>query len=90
MAKKRVCVTGATGTMGLATLREFKNRTDRFDIVIFARPGKVNERKLAPFLAQDGFSVVWGDLTKLDDVKRAVKGADFVLHIGCMVSPAAD
>lgn len=90
MAKKRVCVTGATGTMGMATLREFYDRTDRFDITILARPGKKNERKLAPFLAREGFSVVWGDLTNLDDVKRAVAGADFVLHIGGMVSPAAD
>ncbi|MDE7111633.1 MAG: NAD(P)-dependent oxidoreductase [Muribaculaceae bacterium] len=90
MAKKRVCVTGATGTMGLATLREFMNRTDRFDITVFARPGKVNERKLAPFLSNPGFSVVWGDLTRLDDVRQAVRGADFVLHIGGMVSPSAD
>lgn len=90
MAKKRVCVTGATGTMGLATLREFMNRTDRFDITVFARPGKVNERKLTPFLSNPGFSVVWGDLTRLDDVRQAVRGADFVLHIGGMVSPSAD
>ncbi|MBD5282444.1 MAG: NAD(P)-dependent oxidoreductase [Bacteroides sp.] len=90
LMKKRVCITGATGTMGMATLREFLDRTDRFDIVILARPGKKNERKLAPFLARKGFEVVWGDLTNLDDVKRAVKGADFVLHIGGMVSPAAD
>lgn len=90
MSKKRVCITGATGTMGMATLREFASRTERFDIVILARPGKVNERKLAPFLSKEGFSVVWGDLTNLDDVKRAVSGADYVLHIGGMVSPAAD
>lgn len=90
MSKKRVCITGATGTMGMATLREFASRTERFDIVILARPGKVNERKLAPFLSKEGFSVVWGDLTDLDDVKRAVSGADYVLHIGGMVSPAAD
>lgn len=90
MSKKRVCITGATGTMGMATLREFASRTERFDIVILARPGKVNERKLAPFLSKEGFSVAWGDLTDLNDVKRAVSGADYVLHIGGMVSPAAD
>ncbi len=90
MSKKKVCITGATGTMGMATLREFLPRTDRFEINILARPGKKNERKLAPFLAHGGFNVIWGDLTNAADVRRAVADSDFVLHIGGMVSPAAD
>lgn len=87
--KKRVCITGPTGTMGMATLREFAGRLDRFEVTLLARPGKTNERKLAPFLAA-GFKVVWGNLTNLDDVRRATEDADYVLHIGGMVSPAAD
>ena len=35
-------------------------------------------------------TVVWGDLTSYDDVVKGVEGADFVLHVGGMVSPAAD
>lgn len=88
--KKRVCITGATGTMGMATLREMAPRADRFDITVLARPGKRNEKKLKPFMGLDGFRVVWGDLCSLDDVKRAAGDADYVLHMGGMVSPAAD
>lgn len=90
MNKKTVCITGATGTMGLATLREFMPRLDRFRLRLLARPSKVNEKKLAPFLANGDVEVIWGNLTNLADVKRAVEGADYVLHIGGMVSPAAD
>ncbi|MCM1310697.1 MAG: NAD(P)-dependent oxidoreductase [Bacteroides sp.] len=85
--KKRVCITGATGTMGMATLREFAQRMESFNVTVLARPGKKNEKKLAPF---GGINIVWGDLCNFNDVKRAVAGADYVLHMGGMVSPAAD
>jgi len=90
MMKKRVCLTGATGTMGMATLREMAPRADRFDITVLARPGKRNRKKLRPFMGLDGFRVVWGDLCNLADVKAAAGDADYVLHMGGMVSPAAD
>ncbi len=88
--KKRICITGATGTMGMATLRELAPRSAGFDITVLARPGKKNEKKLAPYMQLNGFRIVWGDLCNLADVKRAVNGADYVLHMGGMVSPAAD
>lgn len=31
-----------------------------------------------------------GDLGNYEDIKKLVDGADYVLHIGAMVSPAAD
>lgn len=88
--KKRVCITGATGTMGMATLREMAPRANRFDITVLARPSRLNEKKLKPFMELDGFTVVWGDLCNPADVMRAVSGADYVLHMGGMVSPTAD
>ena len=88
MMKKRVFLTGATGTMGWAGLQEFMQRLDRFDITILARPSKKNKEKLAPYA--DRIRIVWGDLTKYEDVLEATKDADYVLHVGGMVSPAAD
>ena len=35
-------------------------------------------------------TVIWGDLTKYEDVLKGVTGADIVLHVGGMVSPQAD
>ncbi len=34
--------------------------------------------------------VVWGDMSDYDTIKKCVDGCDYVLHIGAMVSPAAD
>lgn len=87
---KTICITGATGTMGQATLREFLPRLDRFRLILLARHSKKNLKLLSPYLKHENVEVVWGDLTNAGDVARAVRQADIVLHIGGMVSPAAD
>ncbi|RHJ91145.1 NAD-dependent epimerase/dehydratase family protein [Parabacteroides bouchesdurhonensis] len=89
-SKKTVFLTGATGTMGKAGLEELSKRTDHFNITLLARPSKVNKQKLAAYENKEGIRIVWGDLTNYDDILNGVTGADYVLHVGGMVSPAAD
>ena len=86
--KKRVFLTGATGVMGGATLNELLSRGDKFDVAVLVRDTKRNRQKMAKY--GDKISVVWGDLLNYDDVLKGVSGADYVLHIGGMVSPSAD
>ena len=88
--KKTVFLTGATGNMGWAGFNELLKKKDRFNIRLIARPSRKNRKKLAPFMNDPAVSVVWGDLTRYEDVLEGVTGADFVLHVGGMVSPAAD
>ena len=88
--KKTVFVTGATGSMGGATLKELMARRDRFDIVTLARPSAKNRKLLAPCAGQPGVRIEWGDLTNYGDVERCVRGADVVLHPAAMISPEAD
>lgn len=87
--KRKVFMTGATGVMGMAAMREFMERLDRFSLTALARPGKNNRKKLAPFI-EKGVKVIWGDLMNPEDINKGVKDADIVLHVGGMVSPAAD
>ena len=88
--KKTVFLTGATGTMGMAALARLAGDAGRFRVIVLARPGRKNRRLLAPFLSGGNVEVVWGDLTDAADVDRGVSRADIVLHVGGMVSPAAD
>lgn len=88
MNKKNIFLTGATGTMGFAGLKELLKHSENFNITILARSSKVNIKKLKPF--EEKIHIVWGDLTKYDDVLEGVTGADYVLHVGGMVSPKAD
>ncbi|MCQ2346215.1 MAG: NAD-dependent epimerase/dehydratase family protein [Paludibacteraceae bacterium] len=85
---KTVFLTGATGTMGWAGMQELLKYPDQYKVRILARPSAKNKEKLAPYLER--IEVVWGDLTRYEDVLRGVTGSDYVLHVGGMVSPQAD
>ncbi len=88
MKKKTVFLTGATGTMGWAAVNEFLKHEDRFHLKVLVRSSDKDKKKLSPI---DGrIEIVWGDLCNYEDVLRGVDGADYVLHVGGMVSPSAD
>lgn len=87
--KKLVFVTGATGTMGQETMKQLLARSTRFQVRILARPSEKNRTLLKKYQCPS-LEIVWGDMTDYDTIKRCVDGADYVLHIGAMVSPAAD
>lgn len=86
---KVVFVTGGTGTMGQETIKQLLSRAPRFKVRMLARRSDKNYA-VAKKLAHPFLEVIWGDMTDLDCIRRCVTGADAVLHIGAMVSPAAD
>ena len=88
--KKTVFLTGATGNMGWAGFKELYGRKDRFNIRILARDSARNRKKLARYVDDPAVTVIWGDLMRYEDVLEGVNGSDYVLHVGGMVSPAAD
>lgn len=88
MTKTMVFLTGATGVMGTAGLKELLARRDMYDIRVLALPTKDDKKKLAPY--KDEIEIIWGDLRCYNDVLRGVTGSDIVLHVGGMVSPKAD
>ncbi len=88
--KKTVFLTGATGNMGWAVFQELFGRKERFNIRLLARDSGKNHKMLDKYASDPAVTVIWGDLTRYEDVLEGVKGADYVLHVGGMVSPAAD
>ena len=86
--KTTVFLTGATGTMGWAGLQELLAHKENYNIRILARPSEKNKRKLAGL--ENLIDIIWGDLSRYEDVLRGVTGSDIVLHVGGMVSPQAD
>lgn len=87
--KKVVFVTGATGTMGQETMKQLLAKSNKFKTRILARPSEKNKALLKKYMCP-ALEIVWGDMADYDTIKKCVDGADYVLHIGAMVSPAAD
>ena len=90
MHKKTVALTGASGTMGYQGFLELYAKKDLFGIVLLLRDSEKNRKKFQKYLNDPAVRFVWGDLTRYEDVLDLVTGADYVLHVGGMVSPAAD
>lgn len=88
--RTQVFLTGATGNWGRFILDEFRHREDRFDIVALVLPTPADREAIGRYADMPNLRVVHGDLTNYRDVASCVKGADFVLHVGGLVSPASD
>ena len=90
MKKKTVALTGASGNMGYRGFLELYARKDKFRIVLLLRNSRKNRKRFRDYLQDPAVRIVWGDLTCYEDILELVTGADYVLHVGGMVSPAAD
>ena len=90
MSKKTVFLTGSSGTMGWAGFKELYAKKNEFNIVLLNRGSQKNKDKFKDYENDPAVKLVWGDLTNYEDVLECVTGADYVLHVGGMVSPAAD
>lgn len=90
MKKTTVALTGASGNMGFQGFLELYARKYRHNIVLLLRNSEKNRKKFMPYMNDPAVKIVWGDLTNYEDVLQMVNGADYVLHVGGMVSPAAD
>lgn len=88
--KKTVFLTGASGNMGFHSFNEFMKQKDKFNLVVLLRDSEKNRKLFKDYLNHPSVKIVWGDLKRYEDVLKCVTGADYVLHVGGMVSPAAD
>ncbi|MDL2228426.1 NAD(P)-dependent oxidoreductase [Odoribacter sp. OttesenSCG-928-L07] len=86
---KNIFLTGSTGTMGFEGLTRLVNDTDH-QMTLLVKKDKKNIKKLKPFEGNNRVRIVWGDLRNYEKVLECVTGADYVLHVGGMVSPRAD
>ncbi len=87
--RRRALLTGATGNWGRAALREFR-RHPEVTVVALVLGTAADRRVLAEFHDMPNLVIRTGDLTRLDDVGRAVADVDTILHVGAVVSPVAD
>lgn len=86
--KKKVFISGVTGTMGGAGLRHLLKYQDQLDIVALVRDSDKNKKSMEKY--HDKIEIVWGDLRDFKDVKKAIKGVDYIPHVAAFVSPQAD
>lgn len=88
--KKTIFITGGTGTMGTQVIKELLKRTQRFQLRLLVMNTKKERKKVAIFRWNRHIEIIYGNLKDKDTIYAGVNGADFVLHLGAIVSPMAD
>ena len=89
MIKKRVFISGITGTMGKASMKHLMKDNHDLEFVSIVRESEKNKELVKQF-NKEHIDIVWGDLRDYIDVKNALKGVNMIVHIAAFVSPEAD
>jgi nucleoside-diphosphate-sugar epimerase len=86
--KPRILLTGPSGAIGYEVLKQLYQQREKFDITVFATNSKRSFKRLSSF--KDGITIVHGDITDSNDVKKVSVGMDFVIHLAAIIPPLAD
>lgn len=90
--KKIIALSGASGNMGVETLIQLMQS----DCVETVRVLLTEDKKSKAFHRKnkkrygDKFQAVFGDIANLDDVRRFVGDADYVLNLAAVIPPLSD
>ena len=83
----KVLVTGAGGTVGSATLNHLLAE-GKHEITVFDLAGRRSRRLFRKF--KDKITVVYGDISSIDQLRQACIGQDMVIHLAALIPPLAD
>ena len=87
MVKKKILLTGASGTIGKEVFRELLNRTNEYEITLFLRGSKKNRKLFSRYL--DNIRIIWGSLQNPKEVQVAVNKQDVVIHMAAALPDVA-
>lgn len=79
----KILITGATGKVGSRLAQYFLNQKE--DIRLLVR-----DKNRAASLKEQGAEIIVGDLTNLEDLKKAVNGIDVVIHTAAAFRGVSD
>jgi len=79
MVKKKILLTGASGTVGKEIFKELLSRADDYEVSLFLRGSRKNKKLFNRYL--DKVRITWGTLQNYEQVKEAVNLQDIVIHV---------
>jgi nucleoside-diphosphate-sugar epimerase len=87
MQKKRILLTGASGTVGIEVFNLLWNRKQNYEITLLLRNSKKNRKTFRRFESE--INIVWGDLVNFKDVKKAIDENEIILHVAAALPDIA-
>lgn len=87
-AKKRILVTGASGTVGYEVLKQLQQQKENYLITAFDIKSKKTKKRLNRF--KKDIDIVFGNITNKKEVEFVCKNVDVVIHLAAIIPPFAD
>lgn len=83
---EKILLTGAFGIVGQGVLNELLKK--QYDIRVFEIKNKRNKSIAEKY--KKNIEIMWGDIRNYEDIKKAVKGQDVIIHVAAVIPPLAD
>ncbi len=85
--KKRILLTGASGTVGFETLKHLVKNPD-YEITVFDIKTSKSLRMLTPF--RDRVDIIYGDIGDAEWADKISYNKDVAIHLAAIIPPLAD
>lgn len=86
--RKRILLTGASGTVGQAVLKELCSVENRYEVTAFDVRSSKTIKKLKPY--SEEITIVYGDIRNNDDLIKISYNQDVIIHLAAIIPPLAD
>ena len=87
-SRKKILLTGASGTVGYEVLIKLFERRDLYDITVFDIKSTKTVKKFAKF--ENEIEIIYGDISNESDVKKICHNQEVVIHLAALIPPIAD
>lgn len=87
MNGKKILITGATGAVGSAVLKQLYSLRKVYNITVLVRMSRKTKKLLKQY---KGINIIYGDLCNYNDVAVACTGQDYVIHLAAVIPPRAE
>ncbi|WP_316751603.1 NAD(P)-dependent oxidoreductase [Pedobacter gandavensis] len=86
--KKKILLTGASGTVGYEVLKQLVLQSDKYEVTVFDQKTDNSVKLLTPYEKQ--VEVVYGDITNPDKIAEVCLEKDYLIHLAAIIPPLAD
>jgi cholest-5-ene-3beta,7alpha-diol 3beta-dehydrogenase len=85
---KRILLTGASGAVGREVLSQLCELQDEFEVTVF----DIKTKKTRSFyrMIDPRVAIIYGDISVKDDICRACREKDVIIHLAAIIPPLAD
>ena len=86
--RKKILLTGASGTVGYEVLKQLCEIKNKYEVTVFDIKSRKTIKKFKPFNKE--INIVYGNLNNNDDLIKVCYDKDVVIHLAAIIPPLAD